>query len=93
MLEHRLALVERQIVDAERHVTLRRDILTRLELDDLGASETAGTTRDLLRQIEESLRMHLAERKWLQAHLRRAGAMSHQGWARPPGVTAGSSKL
>ena len=64
-LEHRLALVERQIADAEQHVTLRRDILARLEADDLGASETAGITRDLLREIEERLRAHTAERKWL----------------------------
>ena len=73
VLEHRLALVDRQIVDAERHVTLRRDILARLEMDGLGASETAGISRVLLRQIEDSLRAHTAERTRLQAQLRRAG--------------------
>ena len=72
VLEHRLMLVERQIANAERHVTLRRDNLARLEADRLGASETAGITRDLLRRIEESLRARYAERKWLQAQLRRA---------------------
>ena len=40
LLEHRLVLVERQIADAELHVTLRRDNLARLEADRLGASET-----------------------------------------------------
>jgi hypothetical protein len=73
LLEHRLALVERQIVDAERHVTLRRDVLIRLEADGLSASETAEQARDLLRQIEGKLRARTAERKWLQAQLRRAG--------------------
>ena len=72
LLEHRLVLVERQIADAELHVTLRRDNLARLEADRLGASETAGITRDRLRRIEESLRARYAERKWLQAQLRRA---------------------
>jgi hypothetical protein len=48
LLEHRLALVERQIVDAERHITLRRDVLNRLELEGLGASDTADDVRDLL---------------------------------------------
>jgi len=70
LLEHRLVLVERQIADAELHVTLRRDNLARLEADRLGASETAGITRDRLRRIEESLRARYAERKWLQAQLR-----------------------
>ena len=51
-LEHRLALVERQIVDAERHATLRRDIIIRLELDGLSTSDTAAIARDRLRQIE-----------------------------------------
>jgi len=32
VLEHRLALVERQIVHAEQHITLRRDNLTGLDL-------------------------------------------------------------
>ena len=73
LLEHQLALVERQIADAERHVTLRRDILTRLELDSLGTSETADITRDRLRQMGERLRVHYGERKRLQARLRRAG--------------------
>jgi hypothetical protein len=73
VLEHRLVLLERQIADAERHLTLRRDILTRLELDSLGASETADITRDRLRWTEERLRVHTAERKRLQAQLRRAG--------------------
>jgi len=71
VLEHRLMLVERQIANAERHVTQRRDNLARLEADRLGASETASVTRDLLRRIEESLRLHYAERKQLQAQLRR----------------------
>src|SRR5215472_9485391 len=48
VLEYRLGLVERQIVDAERHVTLRRDNLVRLEADDLGASETANIARHRL---------------------------------------------
>ena len=74
MLEHRLALVERQIVDAERYVTLRRDNLIRLELDGLGSSPTAGIARDRLRQMEDKLRRHGAERKQLQAELRRATA-------------------
>jgi hypothetical protein len=72
LLEYRLALVERQIADAERHVTMRRDIVARLEADGLSASETAGITRDLLRQIEASLRARNAERQRLQAQLRRA---------------------
>src|SRR5262249_13166683 len=72
VLEHRLVLVERQIADAERQLTLRRDTLIRLELDSLGATETAGITRDRLRLTEERLRVHTAERKWLQAQLRRA---------------------
>jgi len=72
VLEYRLGLVERQIVDAERHVTLRRDNLVRLEADDLGASETANIARHRLRQIEEKLRRYNAERKHIQAQLRRA---------------------
>jgi hypothetical protein len=74
MLEHRLALVERQIVDAEQHVTLRRDNLIHLELDGLSASPTAGIARDRLRQIEDNLRRHGSERKQLQAELRRIRA-------------------
>ena len=74
MLEHRLALVERQIVDAERHVTLRRDNLIRLELDGLSTSPTATIARDRLRQIQDKLRRYGAERKQLQAELRRASA-------------------
>ena len=74
MLEQRLALVERQIVDAERYVTLRRDNLIRLELDGLGRSPTAEIARDRLRQMEDKLRRHSAERKQLQAELRRARA-------------------
>ena len=74
MLEHRLALVERQIVDAERHVTLRRDIILRLELDRLGTSPTAEIARDRLRHMEDRLRRHGAERRQLQAELRRARA-------------------
>jgi len=46
LLEHRLVLVERQIADAELHVTLRRDKPYRLETDGLSASETTNTTRD-----------------------------------------------
>lgn len=74
LLEQRLALVERQIVDAERHVTLRRDILVRLELDGLNTSPTADIARDRLRQIEDRLRRHGSERRQLQAELRRASA-------------------
>lgn len=74
VLEHRLDLVERQIVDAERHVTLRRDIIIRLELDGLGTSQTAEIARDRLRHIEERLRRHGAERRQLQAELRRMRA-------------------
>jgi hypothetical protein len=70
-LEHRLALVERQIVDAERHITLRRDILNGLDVNGLGASDTADAVRDLLRHMEDKLRAHTAERKRLQAQLRR----------------------
>jgi hypothetical protein len=70
-LKHRLALVERQIVDAEQHLTLRRDILARLELDGLGASETADITRDRLRRMEQNLRAHTVERNQIQAQLRR----------------------
>src|SRR5262249_61065761 len=58
ILKHRLALVERQIIDEELHVTLRGDIVARLEADGLGASETADITRDLLRQIEKRLQVH-----------------------------------
>jgi hypothetical protein len=69
--EHRLALVERQIVDAERHVTLRRDILTGLDMNGLAASETADAVRDLLRHMENKLRAHTIERQRIQAQLRR----------------------
>jgi len=74
LLEHRLALVERQIVDAERHITLRRDNLTRLEIDGLAASETAEIARDRLRSMEASLLQYTAERRQLQAQLRRSRA-------------------
>lgn len=74
LLEHRLALVERQIVDAERHMTLRRDNLTRLEIDGLAASETAEIARERLQSMEGSLRRYTAERKQLQAQLRRSRA-------------------
>jgi hypothetical protein len=74
LLEHRLALVERQIVDAEQHITLRGDNLARLEIDGLAASETAEIARDRLRQIENSLRRYTAERRQLQAQLRRSRA-------------------
>jgi hypothetical protein len=73
MLEHRLTLVERQIVDAEQHITLRRDTLARLELDGLGASETADGVRDMLRHMKDKLRAHTVERKQIQAQLRRHG--------------------
>jgi hypothetical protein len=71
VLEHRLGLIERQIVDAERHVTLRSDNVARLEADGLGASGTANIARGRLRQIEDGLRRYNAERKQLQAQLRR----------------------
>jgi hypothetical protein len=74
LLQHRLVLVERQIVDAERHITLRRDNLARLEMDGLATSETAEITRDRLRDMENSLRRYTAERKHLQATLRRLRA-------------------
>ena len=48
LLEYRLALVERQIADDERHITLPGDIVARLDIDGLGASEQAGIARDLL---------------------------------------------
>jgi hypothetical protein len=63
-LQYRLALVERQIVDAELHLTLRRDVLNRLEVEGLGASDTADDVRD-------KLRAHTAEQKQIQAQLRR----------------------
>ena len=44
LLEYRLGIVERQIVVAERHVTLRRDILTAFDVNRLGLSETAKIT-------------------------------------------------
>jgi len=71
LLEHRLALVERQIVDAEQHITLRRDNLARLEADGLDASGTANIARDWLRGLEGRLRRYCAERKQIQAQLRR----------------------
>jgi hypothetical protein len=60
-LEHRLALVERQIVDTERYITLRRDTLNRLEADGLGASETADVVRDSLRHMEDKLQAHTVD--------------------------------
>ena len=74
LLEHRLLLVERQIVDGEQHITLRRDILTRLEQDGLSASETASDARDNLQWRENRLRTHTVERRRLQAQLRRLRA-------------------
>jgi len=70
-LKHRLALVERQIVDAERHITLRRDILNGLDVNGLGASNIADGVRDLLRHMRDKLRAHTVKRKWLQAQRRR----------------------
>jgi hypothetical protein len=66
-----VALVERQIVDAERHITLRRDILTGLDVNGLGTSETADGVRDMLRHMEDKLRAHTVERKQIQAQMRR----------------------
>jgi hypothetical protein len=70
-LQYRLTLVERQIVDAELHLTLRRDVLNRLEVEGLGASDTADGVRDMLRHMEDKLRAHTVERKQIQAQLRR----------------------
>ena len=71
VLNHRLALVERQIIDAEMHATLRRDVLAHLEEDGLGVSQTADNARDNLRRTEDNLRLYAAERKRIQAQLRR----------------------
>ena len=74
LLEQQLARVERQITKGELHATLQRDILSRLEAEGLGASETAEIARDLLCLTEHRLRAHTAERKRLQAQLRRSRA-------------------
>ena len=71
VLNHQLALVERQIIDAEMHATLRRDVLARLEEDGLSASETADNARDNLRRTEDNLQLYAAERKRIQAQMRR----------------------
>jgi len=70
LLQRQLALVETPD-RGEQHASIRRDVLTYLEGVGLGASETAEFARDLLRLTEDNLRARMAERKWLQAQLRR----------------------
>jgi hypothetical protein len=65
--EHRLRLVERQIADAERHITLHRYVLARLEQSDLSASETAKLARENLRRTQNDLQRYSAERRRIQA--------------------------
>ena len=74
LLERQLATVERQIADAEKHAVAQRDIITRLEAARLRSSETIKLARDLLLQIEVTLRAHSAERKRLETQLRRLSA-------------------
>lgn len=71
LLERRLALVERQITQAEHHAAIRRSNLAGLEGAGRGASETADIIRDLLEWTERNLRTRIAERRWLRARLRR----------------------
>ena len=58
-------MVERHVTEAEEHVRRQREIIARLDAKGLGRSATAGLARDLLRQMEENLALHLAERKRL----------------------------
>jgi hypothetical protein len=70
MLEQHIALAERHVAGAERSVSRQRRIIKRLQRAGLGASETTRLARELLDQMEASLRNDVAERDRLRAQLR-----------------------
>jgi len=71
ILERHLVLAEAHVVEEERHLARQREILNRLYQVGLGGSHTAKIARDLLGQMQDSLRTHIADRDRLRAALQR----------------------
>jgi hypothetical protein len=69
LVRRHLSIAERHIAEAEAHLRRQREIIARLESKGLGKSGTAGIARDLLKQMETSLRLHVAERRRLRKQL------------------------
>src|SRR5262249_15037082 len=69
MLQRHLAVAERHIAEGERSVARQRDVVVRLDIAGLGASETASIARGLLGEMEATLRGERVERERLRAWL------------------------
>jgi len=65
MLEDHLAATEQQLAEVERHVAYQRELVAQLEYD---GHDTAQAT-EILKQFEEVLAMHVADRDWLRKAL------------------------